>query len=209
MIPNDLHTIVVKLVDQHRNLPPISVPRRLCQPCTPVQLHVFTDASISAFAAVIYARPSHTAPKLATITFVLGKSRVAPLKQLSVLKLELEAALLGIRLLQVVRRALDRNFLFLSSGQTVVLCSTGYKTGKNSKVSLLTGLTKFPALLPPRLEVCSIQSKSSRSRHKRSETNRHHQEMDKKSKIFDRKRSTLANEAKQLVGRQRLRIREC
>ena len=44
------------------------------------------------------------------ITFVLGKSRVAPLKQLSVPKLELEVALLGVRLLQVVRRAFDRNF---------------------------------------------------------------------------------------------------
>ena len=110
MIPNDLHTIVVKLVDEYRNLPHISVPRQLCQPCTPVQLHVFTDASISAFAAIIYARPSHTAPKSAKITFVLRKSRVAPLKQLSVPKLELEAALLGVRLLQIVRRAFDRNF---------------------------------------------------------------------------------------------------
>ena len=110
MIPNDLHTIVVKLVNEYRNLPHISVPRQLCQPCTPVQLHVFTDASISAFAAVIYARPSHPASKSATITFVLGKSRVAPLKQLSVPKLELEAALLEVRLLQVVRRAFDRNF---------------------------------------------------------------------------------------------------
>ena len=114
MIPNDLHTIVVKLVDQYQNLPPISVPRQLCQPCTPVQLHVFTDASISAFAAVIYARLSHTAPKLATITFVLGKSRVAHVKQLSVPKLDFEAALLGIRLIQVVRRAFDRNFSFVN-----------------------------------------------------------------------------------------------
>ena len=70
--PNDLHTIVVKLVDQYRNLPPISIPRQFCQPCTPVQLHVFTDASISAFAAaVIYARPLHTAPNLA------GKNRIS------------------------------------------------------------------------------------------------------------------------------------
>ena len=90
------------------------VPRQVCQPCTPVQLHVFTDASISAFAAVIYARPSHTASKSATLTFVLGKSRVAPLKQLSLPKLELEAALLGVRLLQVVRRAFDRNFPFVT-----------------------------------------------------------------------------------------------
>ena len=104
----------VKLVDQYRNLPPISVPRQLCQPCTTVKLHVFTDASISAFAAVIYARPSHTASKSATITFVLGKSRVAPLKQLSVPKLELEAALLGVRLLQVVRKAFDQNFRFVT-----------------------------------------------------------------------------------------------
>ena len=151
MIPNDLHTIVVKLVDQYRNLPPISVPCQLCQPCTSVQLHVFTDASISALAAVIYARRSHTDPKLATITFVLGKSRIAPFKHLSVPKLELEAALLGIRLLQVVRRAFDRNFPFVTFWTDSCDLLGGYKTGKNSKVSLLTELTKFPALLPPRV----------------------------------------------------------
>ena len=58
--------------------------------------------------------PVRRIPLRNTITFVLGKSRVAPLKQLSVPKLELEAALLGIRQLQVVRRAFDRNFPFVN-----------------------------------------------------------------------------------------------
>ena len=209
MIPNDLHTVVVKLVDQYRNLPPISVKRQLCQPCIHVQLHVFTDASISAFAAVIYARPSHTAPQLATFTFVLGISRVAPLKQLSVPKLELEAALLGIRLLQVVRRAFDRDFPFLTFRTDSCVVLDWIQNRKIKKFRSSSSRRNFPLFCSRGSEVYPIQSKSSRPRHKRSETNRHHREMDKRSKIFDRKRSTLTNEAKQLVRRQRLRIREC
>ena len=209
MIPNDLHTIVVKLVDHYRNLSPNSVPRQLCQPCTPVQLHVFTDASISAFTAVIYARPLHVAPKLATITIVLGKSRVAPLKQLSVPKLELEAALLGISLLRVVRRAFDRNFLFvtfLTDSCVVLDWIQNRKKLKSFVAHRVDGFSRSCSLTE-----CPIQSKSSGSRHKRSETKRHHREMDQRSKVLDRKRSTLANEAKQLVRRQGLRIRagEC
>ena len=88
-------------------MPDISVPRQISPLLTSAELHIFTDASISAFSAVIYARqpPSDTTP--ARLVFVLGRSRVAPIKQRSVPKLELEASVLGIRLLRTVLNAFE------------------------------------------------------------------------------------------------------
>ena len=63
-----------------------------------VQLHLFTDASEMAYAAVIYARitdvDGHFVSKL-----IASKTRVAPIKTVSLPRLELCAAHLGIKLL--------------------------------------------------------------------------------------------------------------
>ena len=92
-------------------MPTVSVPRRAFQSATTVELHVFTDASNSAFAAVIYARqPSSFPHTSAQQIFVIGKSRVSPIKQKSIPKLELEAAVLGVRLLRIVRNAFSCSF---------------------------------------------------------------------------------------------------
>ena len=96
-VPDDLQPRINKLATQYATMPDISVPRQISPLLTSAELHVFTDASISAFSAVIYARqpPSDTTP--ARLVFVLGKSRVAPIKQRSVPKLVLEASVLGVR----------------------------------------------------------------------------------------------------------------
>ncbi|XP_053976366.1 uncharacterized protein LOC128875067 [Hylaeus volcanicus] len=73
-----------------------------------VELHVFSDASPKACAAVAYLRfvinneASHVA-------LVMAKAKVAPLKPLSVLRLELQAALLGSRLAKMVSDELNIN----------------------------------------------------------------------------------------------------
>ena len=61
------------------------------------QLHTFTDASKSAIAAIVYLRTTN-ADGSSTSRYVISKTKVAPIKQLSIPKLELEAATLGAEL---------------------------------------------------------------------------------------------------------------
>ena len=109
-MPDDLQPRINKFAMQYATMPDIAVPRQIAPLLTSADFHIFTDASISAFSAVIYARqpPSDTAP--AGLVFFLGKSRVAPIEQRSVPKLELEAAVLGVRLLRTVLNAFECNF---------------------------------------------------------------------------------------------------
>ena len=65
------------------------------------QFHVFCDASEAAFGAVIYLRTSLSNGKH-HCSFVMSKTRVAPLKQMSIVRLELQAAVLAARLMDTV-----------------------------------------------------------------------------------------------------------
>lgn len=68
-------------------------------------LHVFCDASGLSFAAVIFLRS--TTDKDIGVQLVMAKSRIAPLKKLSIPRLELMACTIGVRLLTSVKRALN------------------------------------------------------------------------------------------------------
>ena len=61
-----------------------------------IQLHAFADASQDGFGAVLYLRLDSEAG--VRVTFVMAKARVAPIHQLSVPRLELQAALMSTRL---------------------------------------------------------------------------------------------------------------
>ena len=89
---------------------------------TEAQLHVFCDASLKAYSAVTYLRfKVENAP--AHVSLVMAKSRVAPLKFLSVPRLELQAALLGSRLIKTVAEELGIKIAqrFLWSDSATVL----------------------------------------------------------------------------------------
>ena len=73
---------------------------------TLVQLHLFGDALEKVFSAVNYIR--YTSPDgRIHVSFVIAKSRIACLKQLSIPRLEFQAALLAVRLADTAKRELD------------------------------------------------------------------------------------------------------
>ena len=83
------------------------------------QLHVFADASTKAYGAVVYIRQgNHT-------SFVIAKTRVAPIKQLTLPKLELLAALVATRLAKFVITSFnghhDGMLVYLWSDSQIVL----------------------------------------------------------------------------------------
>ena len=67
-------------------------------------MHVFVDASTCALAAIIYLRSYDDNTKQTETSFIISNCKVTPLKSLSVPKLELEAAIIGIRLLKTVQK---------------------------------------------------------------------------------------------------------
>ncbi|CAG7720615.1 unnamed protein product [Allacma fusca] len=64
------------------------------------QLHIFGDASEKAFAVVAYLRISWK--NVIHVTFLMAKSKVTPLKPVSIPRLELQAALLGCRMAKTI-----------------------------------------------------------------------------------------------------------
>jgi len=82
-----------------------------------IQLHVFTDASEMGFGAVCYARYSLPDGTI-KVSFVMARK-----KQLSIPRLELQAAVLAVRLYCVVKQELTVNIkdaIFWSDSKTVL-----------------------------------------------------------------------------------------
>ena len=89
---------------------------------TTVQLHVFADASEKSFGAVCYARFVLPDGNI-HVAFVMAKNRVAPLKQLSIPRLELQAAVLAVRMNDTIKRELTidvNDTTFWSDSSTVL-----------------------------------------------------------------------------------------
>lgn len=91
-------------------------------PSADVQLHIFVDASRECSAAVAYLRIQEESKVVCSL--VMAKSRVAPMKLISVPKLELVGAVLGARLSKSIKGALTMKIsktVFWSDSRTVLL----------------------------------------------------------------------------------------
>uniref|UniRef100_A0A8D8QQL5 Integrase catalytic domain-containing protein n=1 Tax=Cacopsylla melanoneura TaxID=428564 RepID=A0A8D8QQL5_9HEMI len=72
------------------------------------QLHCFTDASLDAYAAVVYLRIA--SDDESSVSFVMSRSRLTPLRQrdhITIPKLELLGVLIGVRLVAYVKKTLN------------------------------------------------------------------------------------------------------
>ena len=97
-----------KNLDLYFSSPEVTLNRTLNKSChspeSENEIHVFVDASAVAVAAVAYLK---TVPNLATDVepcYLIGKCKVAPIKQISIPKLELEAAVIGVRILSTIMK---------------------------------------------------------------------------------------------------------
>ncbi|VDN54258.1 unnamed protein product [Dracunculus medinensis] len=77
------------------------IPRAVINTFQYTSIHVFTDASIKAYAAAVYVKQSPTT------SLIFAKSRVAPIKTMTIPKLELLAILIGVRAAQFVIKQLE------------------------------------------------------------------------------------------------------
>lgn len=106
-----------------RRIEEVKLPRcygsQFCNGLT--EIHVFVDASESAYAAAAYAR-IQTSEGIKCV-LVTAKTRVCPLKGLTVPRMELNAAVLGCRLSQFIRKSHNiefESFTFWSDSTTVL-----------------------------------------------------------------------------------------
>ncbi|GAB6024610.1 hypothetical protein CHUAL_014256 [Chamberlinius hualienensis] len=107
------------------------------------QLHVFCDASKEAYGAVTYIR-SFDGITVLPLVFCLAKFRLAPVKELSIPKLELMAALIGARLARYVKsniRAQLQTYMW-SDSQIVISWVTSKRFLKNTFVNNRVGEIK-------------------------------------------------------------------
>ena len=91
-----------KFLEWHFSLPllgQLTIPRcYFTEPVDQIELHMFGDSSRDVFCAFGFLRARLSSSHKTQISFIFGKAYVAPMKVLSIPKLELQAALLTTRL---------------------------------------------------------------------------------------------------------------
>ena len=101
-LPKELQEVWETIFEEMESLATIDFPRCLKPDDStgPPQLHVFSDANILAYGAAAYLRWPR--PNSAEVRLVAAKARVAPIRQTTVPRLELMAALLASRLAKTI-----------------------------------------------------------------------------------------------------------
>ena len=88
------------------------------------ELHFFSDASLRCYGSCCYLRMGDSAGHN-SCSFIIGKARVAPLKAVSIPRLELTAAVLSVRLYLLVTKELDLpncNYVFWTDSTATLQC---------------------------------------------------------------------------------------
>ena len=119
-----------------RKLQEVQIPRCYStnvKAATGRQLHIFCDAGEQAFASVVYIRvETQTGTNVA---FVMARTRVAPLKPMSIPRMEFKGAVMASRLADTIKNEHDLTFdrtVFWTDSKTVMSWITSearkYKT---------------------------------------------------------------------------------
>ena len=110
-IPQELQSDWIQLFKEMKNLNNISFKRPLLTTDATERpsLYIFSDASQEAFGACAYIRQKTNDGRF-DVRFITAKSRVAPLRQLTIPRLELQAAVLASRLAKTIQVESRINF---------------------------------------------------------------------------------------------------
>ncbi|XP_037818591.1 uncharacterized protein LOC119608296 [Lucilia sericata] len=110
MLPVSLQAMWNNWRQELRNVVHVKVPRWYFGNGLPLELelHVFVDASEDAFGAVAYWRYTTSDGQIG-VSFISAKSKCAPLKCMTIPRLELQAAVLGTRLMDTIIKEHDLN----------------------------------------------------------------------------------------------------
>ena len=125
-LPIQISRRLQKIRDSYFEMPKVHLIRTLTSlrySESSAELHIFVDASTAAMAAVAYLQITHNHSEVTKICFLIGKCKVAPIKQTSVPKLELEAAVIGVRLHSTIVKEFSFTFdktLFWTDSQVVL-----------------------------------------------------------------------------------------
>ncbi|XP_070851548.1 uncharacterized protein [Drosophila suzukii] len=103
------------------------LPRLVANEADNIELHGFSDASTKAYAAVVYSRVTNEDGSI-SVSLVAAKTRVAPLEQQSLPRLELCAALLLSQLIRLISSGLRHKNItvFAWSDSSIVLSWLSY-----------------------------------------------------------------------------------
>lgn len=126
-LPLDLEQQWYDISQQFKQLNDLTVPRYYFlefskEKIKLYQLHIFSDAGLKAYGTVAYLR-TETSDGFISTSFVAAKSRVAPLKVITLPRLELLGALLSVRLYKNIIRALKQSCeIYFWCDSAIVCC---------------------------------------------------------------------------------------
>ncbi|CAK1589477.1 unnamed protein product [Parnassius mnemosyne] len=122
-LPSEIIKLWLSIIENLSFLNNLRIPRSvICNQYINVDLHIFSDASQVAYGACLYVRSSNNKNNV-MVRLLSAKSRVAPIRPTTIPRLELCAALVGVRLYEKVISSLRiqvRSVIFWSDS-TVVL----------------------------------------------------------------------------------------
>ena len=114
-----------------------------------VQIHFFSDSSQDAYGVVAYLRMRYACGKI-NCSFLIGKARLAPIKTVSIPRLELTAACLAVKLNQMIKIQLNESnwesFFWTDSTAVLYMISN---TSKRFQTFFANRLAKIDELSEP------------------------------------------------------------
>lgn len=164
VLPSDLISMWKSWASDLTFISTLKIPRcfrRLIKPIN-YELHAFSDASEAGFGACIYLRTEY-APGDFSLNLLIAKARVAPLRQLSIPRLELQGAVLSSRLCATAIKEV---------GESIQLTNVVYWCDSQTVLQWIHAKTcKYHAFVAHRITEISDTSKASQWRHVPGELN--------------------------------------